>query len=625
MTDLTLVPGTGGPEGYRLLDLLGRGAFGEVWRAEAPGGVKVAVKILSLTLKPAEAKRELAALHSILELRHPYLLSLQAIFYQGDRIFVVMELADGSLGSRLAECQDQGQPGIPAGELLGYMREAAEAIDYLHANERLHRDIKPDNILLLARHAKVADYGLARVLEKQQTAQTKSVVGTPSFMAPETWEGTVGPRSDQYSLGAAYVELRCGRRPFEAATMPQLMKMHTQDDPDLGGIPAAERPVVAKALAKQSADRYPTCKAFATALVRAVQADAAKKKELLAAPTEEHPPARKPNGNRAAGDGSATRRYPAARPGGEGRKKPSGGSKAAALVVVVLLVCSLGGGLAIIAWPKGGPDTSKTQGPVALNLTGGDVAEVAITSVVKMKFCWIPPGKATLGSPALENGHDDSEKEHDYTSRGFWLAKYPVTQDEWRALMKDNPSPSYFKPEQDDVKKAGITDTSRFPVENVSWNDCQDILKVMNAAAQVQAAMGRGKFVLPYEDEWEYACRGGKGNKQAFYFGNQLNGDKANCGGNFPYGTETKGTYKQRTTAVGEYEGVAPHPWGLCDMHGNVWQWCENKYSEDKDSRALRGGSWHYSASYCRAAGRSGLVPGIRGNDGGFRPCFRLD
>ena len=118
MPDSTLAPG--GPEGYRLLDLLGRGGFGEVWRAEAPGGVKVAVKILSLTLKPAEAKRELAALNSILELRHPYLLSLQAIFYHGDRILVVMELADGSLRSP-AEL-------LPRGRTAGHPRRRVTSV-----------------------------------------------------------------------------------------------------------------------------------------------------------------------------------------------------------------------------------------------------------------------------------------------------------------------------------------------------------------------------------------------------------------------------------------------------------------------------------------------------------------
>jgi formylglycine-generating enzyme required for sulfatase activity len=110
----------------------------------------------------------------------------------------------------------------------------------------------------------------------------------------------------------------------------------------------------------------------------------------------------------------------------------------------------------------------------------------------------------------------------------------------------------------------------------VSWNECQEYIKKLNSEvvpSKLTAAFGgQGKFKLPHEDEWEYACRGGLGNGRAFHWGDQLNGDKANCDGNYPYGTTTNGEYKQKTTPVGSYERVAPHPWGLCDMHGNVWE-----------------------------------------------------
>lgn len=659
MPDSTLAPS--GPEGYRLLDMLGKGAYGEVWQAEAPGGVQVAVKILSLTLKPAEAKRELAALHSMLELRHPYLLSLQAIFYHGDRIFVVMELADDSLRARLSSCRAQGQPGIPTAELLRLVREAAEAIDYLHENQRLHRDIKPDNVLLLAGHAKVADYGLARILEQRQTVQTQSVLGTPAYMAPEVWEGSVGPRSDQYSLAVAYVELRCGRRPFDGRSMPQLAKQHAEAAPDLSGIPEGERSVVAKGLAKRSADRYPTCREFVADLGRAVQAEAARQKAFLAARTVAYSVTEKVKEKR--------------RPADPIRKKSAGGGKAVVLGAVVLLpllFCGLCGSFAYFGWPRGGavtqplfagsrsteserggskpgnsrqvsskrasngtvPTTSrkdtKKEPPFGSNLRGGDIAEVKIADGVTMMFCWIPPGEATLGSPTKERGHSSHEQEHAYTSRGFWLAKYPVTQGQWKAVMGNNPS--FYTPAQEEVKKVGITDTSRFPVERVCWDDpkdkdhsAQEFLRKLNVSVKMPAPMGRGRFALPHEDEWEYAYRGGRGNKQPFYWGYKLNGDLANCNGNYPYGTPTKGEYKYRTTQVGDYEKVAPHPWGLCDMSGNVSQWCDDCYDKDNNSRVLRGGSWIDIPVLCRAAFRTKRDPGNRYSFIGFRPCFRPD
>jgi formylglycine-generating enzyme required for sulfatase activity len=252
----------------------------------------------------------------------------------------------------------------------------------------------------------------------------------------------------------------------------------------------------------------------------------------------------------------------------------------------------------------------------------GEEVEVEIAKGVLMKFCWIPAGEAQLGSPKDED--DDEEKRGRFQTRGFWMGKYAVTQEEWGAVMGDNPS--FFVPSVEQVKKDGIDDTSRFPVERVSCDDCQEFLTRVNDSARLPATMGKGKFLLPHEGEWEYACRGGKGNKQPYYFGWELNGRQANCDGNYPFGTSDKGPYKGRTTAVDSYESVAPHPWGLCDMHGNVRQWC---YEYERPGRTstfavLRGGSWNSFASYCRAASRFS-ASAFRMGDVGFRVVVRLD
>ncbi len=273
----------------------------------------------------------------------------------------------------------------------------------------------------------------------------------------------------------------------------------------------------------------------------------------------------------------------------------------------------------------------------------GELVEVEIANGVKMKFCWVPPGEAQLGSPKAERQEvlkqvlkqlkqvkepawmalEDEEVRGQFKTKGFWLAKYPVTQQEWAAVMGNNPS--HFS--KQGVGKANVAgrDTSRFPVESVSWHDCQDFLEKLNRTAKPPAALEKGKFALPHEDEWEYACRGGKENKQAFYFGNVLNGRQANCNGNYPFGTTTKGPYVQRTTAVGSYETAAPHPWKLCDMHGNVLQWCANWYLGEQNARVIRGGSWDGSSGGCRSANRCFGVPGASGCRIGCRVSFRLD
>src|ERR1700747_440530 len=230
--------------GYRLIERLGGGGFGEVWRAEAPGGLHKAIKFVFGDLSGVNdhrqrAEQELKALSRVKTVRHPYVLSLERFDIIDGQLMIVMELADKNLWDRYKEFRAQGLPGIPRAELLGYLEETAEALDLMNQQYDLqHLDVKPQNIFLVHNHVKVADFGLVKDLEGSHASVTGGI--TPVYAAPETFEGWVSRFSDQYSLAIVYQEVLTGQRPFTGSTMRQLVLQHLQMAPDLTSLPVAD-------------------------------------------------------------------------------------------------------------------------------------------------------------------------------------------------------------------------------------------------------------------------------------------------------------------------------------------------------------------------------------------------
>jgi serine/threonine protein kinase len=169
--------------GYRMQQRIGVGGYGEVWKAEAPGGIAKAIKVVYGFYDDERASRELAALNRIKEVRHPFLLSLERIELVEGRLLIVSELASSSLKNFFEECRALGLSGIPRDELLAHLRDAADALDYICQEHSLqHLDVKPENLLLMGGRIKVADFGLVKDLQ-----DTCSIVGgmTPLYAAPE--------------------------------------------------------------------------------------------------------------------------------------------------------------------------------------------------------------------------------------------------------------------------------------------------------------------------------------------------------------------------------------------------------------------------------------------------------
>lgn len=255
-------------DGFRPLQWIGGGGYGQVWRAVAPGDGDRAVAMKFIQLDGNAGVVELRALDAMKNVKHPNLLEIIA-YWQQDRLLVIaMQLGDKTLLDRLKEATKQGLVGIPSAELLEYLYDAARGLDELNSVGIQHRDVKPANLILFGRGVKVADFGLAKVL--QGTKAKSSGVMTPAYAAPEFFKGQVTSWSDQYSLAVSYCQLRGGRLPFEVTTIEQFATAHLMDRPDLTMLPEAERHAVEKAMAKNPKDRWPSCKAFVTAIQNAM-------------------------------------------------------------------------------------------------------------------------------------------------------------------------------------------------------------------------------------------------------------------------------------------------------------------------------------------------------------------
>ncbi len=574
---------------YELVRELGGGGFGRVFLArDTVAGIDVAVKGLpgEIAHNPDELERVRANFALVVKLHHPHIAALlhlhqaRQVDYATDAVkralrvleedyLLVMEYAPGAtLNNWRKQFPDRI---VPVDRALAVCDQVAEALDYAHDRKIVHRDVKPANVMAETDEqgrvfCRVLDFGLAAEIRSSMGRVSKDLVGqagTRPYMAPEQWRGErADGRTDQYALAVMLYELLSGDVPFAGAfettdSMIMMNVVRTEPPEPLELLTEQQNAALLRALAKNRKDRFATCAEFVTAMGGGAVAKASVE---VAAP---HPPPSLPTAPPPPPPPPA----PAPRPS-LARQEPG----------------------------------HQPGSAITIDIGGG----------VGMELVWIPPGEFTMGSPASEAERSDDEgPQHRVTiSRGFWMGKCEVTQEQYAQIMGENPS---------DFKGTNL------PVEQVSWDDAQEFCRKLQGRLPREMA---GKTVgLPTEAEWEYACRAGT--TTPFHYGDSLDASMANFDGNYPYERGREGEYRKQTTSVGSFQ---PNNWGLYDMHGNVWEWCQD-WKDDYPSgaitdptgpdtgsrRVLRGGSWRNRARSCRSANRNIYGPGRRLNYIGFR------
>jgi serine/threonine-protein kinase len=565
---------------------------------------EVAVKVIRTENLPQSAmdralKRFERDAKILARLTHPNIVKVMDFGeYEGKPYLVMPYLPGGTLKRKL------GRP-MPWVEAVRILTPIAEALDYAHSQNMIHRDVKPSNILLTERgQPMLTDFGIAKVLDLEETQDltgTSAAVGTPEYMAPEQATAkTADHRADIYALGIVLYEMVTGRKPYTADTPMAVLIMHARDPlpsprkyaPD---IPEAVEKVLLKALAKRPQDRYQSMeemeKALSSLLGGKVKEERKRKEEQ--APKEK-----------------AQLKLPAL---------PRRTVITAGLIVIGIALVAVFSSLLKSLPATIFPTPTATPPP----------DEFIDEKGVSMRL--IPAGEFTMGS---NEGGSDEQPVHTVYLDAYYMDKYEVTNALYEACVDtgvcDPPqsSGSYTR-----SSYYGNSQYDDYPVIYVDWNQAGTYCEWRGPST------GSGRVRLPTEAEWEKAARGA--DERTYPWGDEFNCRK----GNFDDETQLDDYVVSGgpncdgyvdTAPVGSYEGGVS-PYGLYDMSGNVWEWVADWYDSSYysnspssnptgpssgDTRVLRGGSWSSGGYYLRSSNRVGNFPGYVSSYSGFR-CVR--
>jgi len=581
---------------YRIEDIVGQGGMGVVYRAthihiDAPVAIKVLNHALVSNKSAIERFRREAKAAG--RFNHPNAVQVTDFGVANeDTVYLVMELVEGK---SLRELLREKSP-FEVGRAVNLMTQVCSAVDAAHESGVIHRDLKPDNIIVrnveAVEEVKVLDFGIAKLKQREgmvgnfvTLTEAGAILGTPSYMSPEQCHGhELDTHSDIYSLGVITYEMLCGQPPFDGDTAAEIIAKHLRDEPDpLRSLrpellPALDQTVL-RALSKDPLLRQRSANEFGQDLLDGLREHGYETIALGLQATAELKPARKTAGtgretndrqgrmtvasgtgapraivggasspvagasSPAAGASSpvAGASLPVTSDGVPSRRLPLALAAALALVVIALVVYLL--------WLRGQESRN--------NRSGGE------TSGAPEGMQLIPGGKFMMGR---NDGEEDERPAHEVEVGSFYLDKYEVTRQQYKKFTDDTgrPAPRNW------ANNGALSPGERLlPVTFVTWQDAADYAK------------WAGKR-LPTEEEWEYAARGGaKGN--LYPWGNQWVDGYANVG-------------QPRLEPGGSFESDL-NPFGIYDMAGNVSEWVLNYYSRygassEEKYRVYRGGNF---------------------------------
>ncbi|MEO7495171.1 MAG: bifunctional serine/threonine-protein kinase/formylglycine-generating enzyme family protein [Massilia sp.] len=674
---------------YRLERLIAQGGMGQVWQAmdlatqaELGHSAMVAVKILppQLTQSATHAKLLIEEATQARRLAHEHIVRVYewAQDPATASYFIIMECLEGEdLDSLLAR---EGPFSLERATAL--LAPIAEALQYAWDRHRLvHRDIKPGNVFVTKKgDVKLLDFGIAARARSSASSlgfEAPASSGTAGYRAPEagTHQRENTQRLDVYAVAVMIYQMVEGRMPFDghrsasheparpvALTERQwevLRKGFAWDAEQrpatvgalLDGLRSAVGPTPEQLAAEQAAQQ---AAARAEQELRdkklAAQRKANAEAQAAAQAIREAQRKEQEKVERAAADVARRERKEAlrlqlqerrdadaekARRDKEEQQRKAMQAKAAAAYRAeqerarAELAARTEAELAALL-PTPTSPVADPEGVLRdrfLDGSGGKGPELVL----------IPTGRFQMGSPeherkkAMDAGAQKSWVERETPQhwvgieQPIAMGRYPVTVGEWRLFVRD----SGWQPQGEvNWSAPGFRQTDEHPVVGVTWHDAQQYIRWLSGKTGQT-------YRLPSEAEWEYACRAGT--KTTFSFGDQISTELANYDGNYTYNGSAKGEYRQGTSPV---DAFAPNPWGLFDMHGNVWEWVQDTVHDnyegapsdgsaweqggDASRRILRGGSWLYNPRYLRAALRNGFSAVLSNDIVGFRVARNL-